>query len=98
TESALTSMTKNVEAFNEQVAQNTKLRNEIKGVNDELGRTKAKVGELQRQLRAAAKAGGGGGEPDKDGKGPAVAKGVEPHALLLDISKGKPLWDRPRGE
>jgi hypothetical protein len=34
---------------------------------------------------------------EKEAKSPNRAL-VEPHALVLDISKGKPLWDLPRGK
>jgi hypothetical protein len=102
TQAALTEMTKNVEAYNDQVAQNEKLRNERDTTQKKLDLEEKKVSMLQRRLREATKGAGGEPVPDKDDKGqpkgPSIVKGVVPHALLLDISKGKPLWDRPRGE
>lgn len=49
-----------------------------------------KIAELTKQVQE------GGGDP-------VFAKGpkrdlADPHSLLLDISKGKPLWDVPRGK
>jgi hypothetical protein len=94
TQDALGAMTKDVNRHKDLLDAQDKLSKAKFEVEKELARVNAKVRELEAELRRA----GRGGEGGKNGKGPAVAKAVEPHALLLDISKGKPLWDRPRGE
>ncbi len=53
----------------------------------------AKIKNLEAQVAVL----GGTGTKDPGKKGSAVGE-VQAHALLLDISKGRPLWDRPRGK
>jgi hypothetical protein len=83
------------ETMQAEIAANTKLRTEVEQL-------KKKYADDTRILNAMIKerdeklASGGGAAPVE--KGPSLDRSVTPHALFLDISKGKPLWDRPRGK
>lgn len=81
-----------------QVKRNEELENLLKEQNDkfEAEKTKltARIGQLSKEIEklAAEKADLAGGAPAA--KGPLDS----PHALLLDISRGKTLWDQPVGK
>src|SRR5262249_42541517 len=86
----------------EQIAKNEKQRKELDALDTkyktETAMLKAQIAKLQADLRSV-----GGGTPVEKDKGGKGAKGqpvvlAQAHALLLDISKGKPLWDRARGK
>ncbi len=87
-----------------QIEKNNELRKAMdemaKKSVDEIRKRETIIADLKDQLFRAG--GGTGMAADggaKAGKGPAKAEGgPQPHALLLDISKGKPLWDRARGK
>ena len=98
---ALAEAKKQSDLMTEEIAKNTAQRAEMQKASqayeDKITKLEAQIRNLEEDVRRA----GGGTAVAKGGKG---AKGapqpaaVAAHALLLDISKGKPLWDRPRGK
>jgi hypothetical protein len=94
---ALTASTERTKAMEEQFALNQKLGQDIEEVKNKAAE---KQEELNRRIRKLTE------DADKLAKqsGEALpvnnarAGGEQPHALLLDISQGKPLWDLPLGK
>src|SRR5205823_5769517 len=88
-----------------QIEENGKLRKKMDDAEKkfvaELRGKQTEIADLKEQLlRAGGGAGVVAGGDEKAPKGPpkAAEAGLQPHALLLDISKGKPLWDRARAK
>jgi hypothetical protein len=86
----------NTDTMEEAIKQNKVLREKMiedaKKAEEEKAVMVAEIKDLKRKLVVL------GDAPQKGpAKGPVVVE-VQPHALALDISKGKPLWDRPRGK
>jgi hypothetical protein len=95
---ALAASTEKTKAMEEQFALNQKLSGDIEEVKkqalekeDDL---KRKIRKLTEDTDKLAKQSGDSGLPVNN----ARAGGEQPHALLLDISQGKPLWDLPLGK
>jgi hypothetical protein len=97
---ALAEAAKQSDLMTQEIKKNTEQRAELVKLDTayrkQITQLKAKIEEQAEELRRA----GIGAVAQKDGK-----KGAQrptavaaAHALLLDISKGKPLWDRPRGK
>jgi hypothetical protein len=102
---ALEAATEKSKAMTEQIAKNEKLREELdaldKKLKEDTKKYQAQIAALDERVRQV---GAMPVEKEKE-KAPEgkAAKGqpvvvTQAHALLLDISKGKPLWDRPRGK
>ncbi|MCC7090270.1 MAG: hypothetical protein IT295_14025 [Dehalococcoidia bacterium] len=76
--------------------RNATLQGQITKTNEEFTayrtRQEAKIRELEEKIALGGLA---GGEKDPKAPRPSIA---QPHALVLDISRGKPLWDRARGK
>jgi len=74
--------------FNQQL--NQQIAEEQQKAQKAEGKLRKDIAELKQQLAAAQEKGGGDANIARDTR--------EPHALLLDISMGKPLWDDPVGQ
>jgi hypothetical protein len=90
-EKALDVLKGQFKAFDELMKDNEDLRQEnAKQFNDHT-KEKAKLAKENKDLKDFVK------EQEEKAKNPNRAL-VEPHALVLDVSRGKPLWDTPRGK
>jgi hypothetical protein len=102
---ALEAVEKQSDLMTKQIEQNNELRKKMdenqQKLLKEIGKRDTMISDLKDQL---FRAGGGtgmaanGGEKGPKGPPKTAEAGVQPHALLLDVSKGKPLWDRARGK
>jgi hypothetical protein len=101
---ALKASTERTQAMTEQIAKNEEQRLQLDTLDKQYKADKAmwtaKFAAQEAELRKVGTSMPVQKEKEKEGK---VAKGqpvviTQAHALLLDISKGKPLWDRARGK
>lgn len=93
---AIAAFEKQTEAMTRTLTDNQKLKNDMAALNEQIEIERRKLGNQNRELQAKLKA-----LQDELTASPvasAVSKVLEPHALLLDVSRGKPLWERPLGK
>ncbi len=77
-------------------ADQLKFADERRGLREKIRQRDEKILALEKELLdPAAKLGGGGGGFGPKRKG---VSGSQPYALMLDVSKGRPLWDLPKGK
>ncbi|MCI0463938.1 MAG: hypothetical protein L0Z62_43950 [Gemmataceae bacterium] len=95
-DAALAAASARTEEMKTAIERNTTLNDQIGALNvkykADMDRKDRQIIELEKEL---AQRGNGGAEKGPKG---APTPAVEAHALVLDISKGKPLWDQPRGK
>ena len=108
-DAALADAQKYLVEMKEQIAKNDELRNEMKKQGDladlEKKRLVAQNTELKAKLELQGVMVGDAGAPpppltkkDELKAGGSLNYAGTPHALMLDISRGKPLWDMPRAK
>ena len=96
---AMEARLKKTEEMTQAVKQNEDLRKQMadtiatmEALSTEKAGLLASLNLLKKQTGVGG-SGGGGGDVKT-----ANRQSASPHALVLDISKGKPLWDAPRGK
>lgn len=94
---------KQVEEYNEKIIQlNKQITDTQTKHEDELREKDKTIAQLNKKYTDLANlvyAKSPGGPPDKNPKGPPVVKAAgKVHALMLDVSTGRPLWDHPKGK
>jgi hypothetical protein len=84
------------QTMKEQIEKNDELQRQLEGIDqkygDQITKLKGQITVLERDKKEAQ-------EKLKEAGSVFVSRvSGEPHALLLDISRGKTLWDQPRGK
>lgn len=85
------------ESMEAAIAQNQDLRTKLTGLQTAFESHKTQTGAEIKKLKAQVAAATGAPVQVQE-KTAKAEREVQAHALFLDISKGRPLWDRPRGK